>query len=168
MRLRGNREKNNSNVNTRFGWLVLFHPEFSLSLMKKMASSIGPLSFILMAMFLSSYLHVGLCQSTLDQLLPGLGQGNFLQDAQCMQKLLPCQSYMKSQTNPPETCCAPLKEMHDNNSQCLCSFFNSPSLLHSIGLSKDDLMKLPQACGIDTDLSGCSNTGGSQGENSNK
>ncbi|KAL9324427.1 hypothetical protein ACSQ67_009284 [Phaseolus vulgaris] len=135
--------------------------------MMKMASGIGPLSFLLMAIFFSSYLHVGFCQTSLEQLLPGLSQGNILQDAQCMQKLLPCQSYMKSQTSPPpDTCCAPLKEMHDNKSQCVCSFVNNPSLLRSIGSSKDDLLKLPNACGIDADFSACNSTGGSQDEGS--
>ncbi|QCD92318.1 hypothetical protein DEO72_LG5g380 [Vigna unguiculata] len=116
-------------------------------------------------MFFSSYLHVGLCQTSLDQLLPGLGQGSFLQDAQCIQKLVPCQTYLKSQTNPPpETCCAPLKELHDNKSPCICNILNKPSLLQSVGVSKDDLLKLPQACSIDTDFSSCN--GGSQGEGS--
>ncbi|BAU02683.1 hypothetical protein LR48_Vigan10g036800 [Vigna angularis] len=135
--------------------------------MKKMASNIGPLSFLFMVMFFSSYVHVGLSQTSLDQLLPGLGEGNFLQNAQCMQKLVPCQTYLKSQTDPPpETCCAPLKEMHDNKSPCLCNIVNKPSLLQSVGVSKDDLLKLPQACSIEADFSSCNDTGGSQGEDS--
>ncbi|CAJ1952102.1 unnamed protein product [Sphenostylis stenocarpa] len=131
--------------------------------MKKMGCSIAPLSFLLLAMFFSSYLHVGLCQITLDQLLPGAG---FLHDSTCMQKLIPCQSYLKSQINPSEACCAPLKELNDNNTQCICNFINNPSLFQSLGFPRDDMLKLPHSCGIETDPSRCSNTAGSQGEGS--
>ncbi|TKY44810.1 Lipid transfer protein VAS [Spatholobus suberectus] len=120
------------------------------------------LSFLLIIMF-SSYLHVGLCENSLDQLLPGLSQGAFLQDAKCMQKLLPCQEYVKSPNNPSQACCAPLKEMHENETQCLCNFINYPQLLESISVSKEDIIKLPQACGINVNLSKCK-TGGARGE----
>ncbi|XP_027357350.1 lipid transfer-like protein VAS [Abrus precatorius] len=107
----------------------------------------------------SSYLHIGLCDNpptNLDQLLPGLGQISVLQDAQCMQKMLPCQAYLSAPNNPPQTCCDPLKEMYDNKTDCLCSFLNNPQVLQSFKITKEDALKLPQACGITVDASLCS------------
>lgn len=123
------------------------------------------LSFSIIVMF-SSYLHVGLCQTSLDQLLPGLQGGSFLHDAQCVQKLLPCQEYVKTQSNPSPACCAPLKEIHENDTQCLCNFVNKPQILQSISVSKEDILKLPQACGVNVKLDKCNNTTESKGNQS--
>ncbi|KAG5037300.1 hypothetical protein AAZX31_07G098200 [Glycine max] len=117
-------------------------------------------AFFLFVMFFSASLHLGMFDTSLDQLLPGLGQGAFLQDAKCMQRLLPCQEYLKSPNNPSPACCEPLKEMQENNTQCLCNFVNSTTLFQSLGGSKDEILKLPQACGINFDPSKCNNTGG--------
>ncbi|KAK7314657.1 hypothetical protein VNO77_33184 [Canavalia gladiata] len=117
-------------------------------------------SKVLLSFFLimfSSYLQVGFCDnsSPLDQLLPGLGQSKVLQKAQCMEKLLPCQLYLKSPNNPPQTCCGPLEEIHDNEPDCLCSFFIDPQALQSFNVAKEDFMKLPEACGLKIDVSQC-------------
>ncbi|RDX72953.1 Surfeit locus protein 1, partial [Mucuna pruriens] len=119
------------------------------------------LSFLL-TLFFSSYLDVALCQNNLDQLLPNIssgGQNNFLQDAKCMQNLIPCQEYVKNPNNPPPaTCCAPLKEIHDGLTQtnCLCNFLNNPKLLDSFHTNKETMLNLPHACAIELDLSKCS------------
>ncbi|XP_020222021.1 uncharacterized protein LOC109804578 [Cajanus cajan] len=119
------------------------------------------LSFLLITLFSSSCVHVGLCQSSLDQILPGInGQGAaILQDAQCMQKLLPCQAYVKNPSNPPESCCEPLKEIHDNQKGCLCNFLKNPTFLQSVRASQEDFLKLPQACGIEINVANCNFTG---------
>ncbi|XP_061362629.1 non-specific lipid transfer protein GPI-anchored 9-like [Gastrolobium bilobum] len=109
------------------------------------------LSFFLI---LSSFIHIGF--SDLDQILPGLAQVPVLKDAQCMKKLLPCQQFLKSPNNPTPACCVPLSEMQINETDCLCTFFNNPQLLTSINVSKDDVLKLPNACGVDVDVSKCS------------
>ncbi|KAL5142849.1 Lipid transfer-like protein VAS [Glycine soja] len=151
---------------------MLFHFHFSLIMMKNMAYySNNKVFFLLVMFFSSSLLHLGMCDSaaSLDQLLPGLAQGDFLQDAKCMQRLLPCQEFLKSPNNPSPACCEPLKEMHENNTQCLCNFVNNTPLFQSLGASKDEILKLPQACGIDVELSKCNNTaagGGSSQESS--
>ncbi|XP_057446904.1 non-specific lipid transfer protein GPI-anchored 3-like isoform X2 [Lotus japonicus] len=120
------------------------------------------LSFLLII----SSVHLCLSQSNsggvnLEQLLPGLGQAAVVQDAKCMQKLLPCQPFLKSPNNPPPSCCVPLNEMATNEVDCLCSVMNNPQLLLSINVSKEDAMKLPGACDIEVDISKCNSTGAS-------
>ncbi|KAL5079470.1 hypothetical protein RYX36_007891 [Vicia faba] len=115
------------------------------------------LSFLLIN--LSSFFNPCLCDGTnvsgLDQLLPGLGQSSVLQNAQCMQKLLPCQPFLKSPGNPPPACCTPLKEMATSESDCLCNVLSNPKLFMSLDVTKEQLVKLPNACGIDVDTSKC-------------
>ena len=93
--------------------------------------------------------------SSLDQLLPSLGQSAVLMSAQCVQKLTPCQSYLKSPINVPPTCCDPLNELVANSSECLCNIINNPKLIISFDVTKDDILKLPAACGIHVDASKC-------------
>lgn len=95
----------------------------------------------------------------LDQILPGLGQ-NAIANAQCMHQLLPCQPFLKAPNDPPPTCCDPLKEMVTNSSDCLCQFINNPTMILSLEVSKDDIMKLPKACGIKVDISKCNANAG--------
>ncbi|XP_058722565.1 non-specific lipid transfer protein GPI-anchored 9-like isoform X1 [Vicia villosa] len=118
------------------------------------------LSFLLIN--LSSFVNLCLCDGTnmsdLDQLLPGLGQSAVLQNAQCMQKLLPCQPYLNSPNIPPPACCTPLKEMATTGSDCLCSVLSNPKLFVSLEVTKEQLLKLPKACGVDVDASKCNAT----------
>ncbi|OIW20146.1 hypothetical protein TanjilG_02126 [Lupinus angustifolius] len=108
----------------------------------------------------SSFIHSGFSSDpSLDQLLGGLGDISALQDAQCMQKLLPCKTALSSSTisNPSRACCNPLNEILTNDTECICSFINNPQLLVSMNINKDDLLKLPDACGLDADISMCDN-----------
>ncbi|KAI5441451.1 non-specific lipid transfer protein GPI-anchored 8 [Lathyrus oleraceus] len=111
---------------------------------------------------LSSFFNLCLCDgsnvSGLDQLLPGLGQSDVLQNAQCMQKLLPCQPYLKTPSNPPPACCTPLDEMAKGESDCLCKLLSNPKLFMSLDVTEDQLLKLPNACGIDVDTTKCNGT----------
>lgn len=128
------------------------------------------LSFFL---FFSSYFFLGFCddQDHFDQLVDSfqdtLSQGvgsDMLKDAgklvgddpkmQCMQKLLPCQPYLH-ESSPPETCCLPLKEMVENETQCLCGVLTNPGILTTFNVSEDDALKLAKACGASADESIC-------------
>ncbi|CAL0322276.1 unnamed protein product [Lupinus luteus] len=107
----------------------------------------------------SSYIHQPFSSDSndLDQLLGGLKQISALHDAQCMQKLIPCKTALNSSTinNPSPTCCIPLNEILTNDTECLCSFINNPNLLESMNVTKDDLLKLPDSCGLKADISIC-------------
>ena len=121
-----------------------------------MACSKTFLSFILLNLF--SFFNICLSDgsgSSLDQLLPGLEQSAILMDAQCMQKMIPCQPYLKNPTNIPPTCCNPLNDLVTNSSECLCNILNNPKLIGSIDVTKDEILKLPAACGIHVDASKC-------------
>ncbi|CAK8534272.1 unnamed protein product [Lathyrus sativus] len=122
-------------------------------------SKTSKIFLIFLLINLSSFFNLCLCDETkvsdLDQLLPGFGQSAVLQNAQCMQKLLPCQPFLKSPNNPPPACCTPLSEMAKEESDCLCSFLNNPKFFVSLDVTKDELMKLPNACGIDVDATKC-------------
>ncbi|XVF09433.1 hypothetical protein REPUB_Repub07fG0092300 [Reevesia pubescens] len=74
----------------------------------------------------------------------------------CMQKLMPCQPFMDS-PSPPATCCAPLKDLITQESQCLCKVFNNPELLKTVNITMDEALAVPKACGIEVDISVCKN-----------
>ncbi|XP_010245107.2 PREDICTED: lipid transfer-like protein VAS [Nelumbo nucifera] len=74
----------------------------------------------------------------------------------CLEKLLPCESYLKPPVSPPSSCCVPLKEMIKDDPNCLCSIFNDVDLLKSLNVSQSDLLELPKACGANVDISICS------------
>lgn len=86
-----------------------------------------------------------------------LNNGNAGPDMQCVQKLLPCQPYLHSPTQPPATCCMPLDEMIKNETQCLCSVIGNPAILKNLNITKDDAINLAKSCGSKADLSQCKN-----------
>ncbi|MED6162136.1 hypothetical protein PIB30_067509 [Stylosanthes scabra] len=103
----------------------------------------------------SSIIYQGYSQS-LDELLGNLGGNNAaLKEAQCMQKLVPCNKYMKDSSNVAEECCAPMRELASSDQQCLCSFFNNQDMLNSLKVSKEDALKLPNACSVHVDIATC-------------
>ncbi|XP_057760902.1 non-specific lipid transfer protein GPI-anchored 9-like [Arachis stenosperma] len=106
----------------------------------------------------SSIVHQGISQS-LEELLGGLGKNmGVVKEAQCMQKLVACNKYLKDQSNVPEECCGPLREIATSNDQeCLCAFFNNQQMLDSMQISRDDAMKLPNACSVPVEISTCNN-----------
>lgn len=126
-----------------------------------MASSKSILSILLI---FPSLFHLCLSDGgggdNISQFLDSVGtQVQSLKDAQgqaqCMQKLLPCQPFLKTLVNPPPICCNPLSEMANNGTDCLCTFLNDPKMLSTFNLSKDEVMKLPNACGVAIDVSKC-------------
>ncbi|KAK3041058.1 hypothetical protein RJ639_026855 [Escallonia herrerae] len=72
----------------------------------------------------------------------------------CASKLVPCASYMNS-TNPPSSCCDPLREAVTNELQCLCNLYETPGLLESFGINVTQALHLTAACKIPGDLSAC-------------
>lgn len=72
----------------------------------------------------------------------------------CAQELIPCADYLNS-TNPPASCCDPLKKTVANELTCLCNLFYSPGLLQSFNISVDQALKLSQRCGVTSDISNC-------------
>ncbi|KAF7813511.1 lipid transfer-like protein VAS [Senna tora] len=111
--------------------------------------------FVILSLFLifSSYFHLGLSETTLPQLSLNLAGDNM----QCIQKLLPCQPYLKPLLSgtPPATCCQPLMDMIAKDADCLCNVFNNPQMLQSMNVTKDEALELPKACGADVDVSKC-------------
>nr|XP_027122962.1 lipid transfer-like protein VAS isoform X2 [Coffea arabica] len=73
----------------------------------------------------------------------------------CVQKLLPCQPYLKDPSNPPASCCIPMKELVANDKQCLCQVFTNPVLLKSLNITQQDAMQLSKACNANADPSDC-------------
>ncbi|KAL9663689.1 hypothetical protein QQ045_019080 [Rhodiola kirilowii] len=72
----------------------------------------------------------------------------------CASNLVPCFAYMNV-TNPPESCCKPLKQTIDTQLECLCNLYNTPGLLPSFGVNVAEALTLPTRCGISGDLSAC-------------
>ena len=101
------------------------------------------------------WVFVGFCE--------GLDLGNYLEGASsgaalmpsCLQKLLPCESFLKSPDSPPASCCTPLTEMISDNPECICQVFDNSDLLKSLNVTQDQLLKLPKACGSNADISIC-------------
>jgi len=74
----------------------------------------------------------------------------------CIQKLLPCQQFLKPPASTPTAaCCLPLKEMVSGDPKCLCDVFDNPDLLKSLNVTQDDAMKLAKACAVNADISVC-------------
>lgn len=74
----------------------------------------------------------------------------------CVQKLLPCQASLVSHSNsPPPTCCVPLKQIIQDDPQCLCDVFNNPVLLKGLNITQQDALNLAKNCHATVDLSVC-------------
>uniref|UniRef100_A0A5B7BCT9 Putative lipid transfer-like protein VAS n=1 Tax=Davidia involucrata TaxID=16924 RepID=A0A5B7BCT9_DAVIN len=102
--------------------------------------------FLSLFLMISSWVIVGFCQ----------GGDSGGASMPCVQKLLPCQPYLKSLSSPPpSTCCIPLKEMISGDAKCLCEIFNNAQLLKNFNISQDDALKLPKACGTEANISAC-------------
>ncbi|XP_052170757.1 non-specific lipid transfer protein GPI-anchored 7-like [Diospyros lotus] len=73
----------------------------------------------------------------------------------CASKLAPCANSMNS-TNPPASCCDPLKEVVTKELSCLCNLYNTPGLLESLGINSTQAVLLLGSCKIPGDISACS------------
>ena len=107
---------------------------------------------------------VGLSQGVDMNGIPILGSyisspgGSSLASMPCVQKLLPCQEYLKPMAAdgpPAPSCCLPLKEMISDDSKCLCDIFNNADFFKNLNITQDDALRLPKACGANADVSVC-------------
>lgn len=72
----------------------------------------------------------------------------------CASNLVPCANYINS-TNPPASCCTPLKEAITNDLQCLCAIYEDPSVLKAFGINLTEAENLTTNCGIDSGTNQC-------------
>ncbi|KAJ7010873.1 hypothetical protein D5086_001066 [Populus alba] len=77
------------------------------------------------------------------------------QNTACASKLVPCQAYLSTTTQPPDSCCNSIKEAVANELPCLCKLYNDPNLFQSLGINVTQAVMLSQRCGVTTDLSRC-------------
>ncbi|XP_028764096.1 lipid transfer-like protein VAS [Neltuma alba] len=118
-----------------------------------MASNYSLLLLLLLAVGVSA-------DPDLNGLLNSLSHGSVtsLHDTmQCMQKLLPCKAYLNVSATepPPETCCSSLKDVVDNDFECLCRFYKDPQILPTLNITRHDALQLPKACNVRLRLSKC-------------
>nr|DAD35740.1 TPA_asm: hypothetical protein HUJ06_006380 [Nelumbo nucifera] len=118
-----------------------------------MEANQSKLSLSLILLLSSSWVMAGFSQEL------GGNRPNVPMD--CLEKLLPCESYLKPPASPPPSCCIPLKQMIKDDLNCLCSVFNDVDLLKSLNVSQSDLLEHPKACGANIDISVCSKGSGS-------
>ncbi|KAL0397281.1 UNVERIFIED_CONTAM: hypothetical protein Scaly_0176500 [Sesamum calycinum] len=74
---------------------------------------------------------------------------------QCLQKLMPCQAYLKDSPSPATSCCVPLKEIMAADGQCLCAMFEDETILKSLNVTQADFLGLAKSCGANADTSVC-------------
>lgn len=68
----------------------------------------------------------------------------------CVTKLNPCLPYVNDTTSSiPNTCCNPVKEAITNESACLCSYYNTPGMLESVGIKPSRVADLIRDCKVD-------------------
>ncbi|KAF3437817.1 hypothetical protein FNV43_RR20573 [Rhamnella rubrinervis] len=104
------------------------------------------------------WVFVGFCEGLdLSGILQGASSssGAAASMPSCLQKLLPCESFLKSPDSPPSSCCTPLTGMISDDPDCICQVFDNPDVLNSLNVTQDQLLKLPKACGSDADISIC-------------
>ncbi|MQL91909.1 hypothetical protein Taro_024527 [Colocasia esculenta] len=77
----------------------------------------------------------------------------------CVKKLLPCQAFLQEPGQTPSpTCCVPLTEALQTETQCLCSVFNNEALLKSFNVTRDAALQLLKNCKATVDLNVCNST----------
>ncbi|CAJ1928320.1 unnamed protein product [Sphenostylis stenocarpa] len=72
----------------------------------------------------------------------------------CARRLSPCIDFMNS-TNPPQTCCDPVKEVNTTQKTCFCQVALSPGMLEGIGITTAQAVQLLQSCGVDFKITNC-------------
>ncbi|XP_072986071.1 non-specific lipid transfer protein GPI-anchored 7-like [Typha latifolia] len=76
----------------------------------------------------------------------------------CGSKLVPCGNYINS-TNPPDSCCTPLKEAVKDDLPCLCAIFNSPEILKAFNIDREKGLQLAANCGVNSTNNLCGSAG---------
>ncbi|XP_054798548.1 non-specific lipid transfer protein GPI-anchored 3-like [Prosopis cineraria] len=132
------------------------------------SSNYFPIFLLLLAAFSVSSLV--LADPDLGGLLNSLSQGSVAslhESMQCMQKLLPCKTYLNVSATepPPDTCCSALQETVTDDFECLCRFYNDPQILPTLNITRHDALQLPKACNVRLRLSKCKHEASSPSPN---
>ncbi|XP_042516341.1 non-specific lipid transfer protein GPI-anchored 30-like [Macadamia integrifolia] len=73
------------------------------------------------------------------------------QDTSCLNQLVPCLNYLQRQdgSDPPKSCCDPLKSVIDSNPQCLCTMVTNSGTraAEQAGVNVTNAQELPGKCG---------------------
>ncbi|XP_043716270.1 non-specific lipid transfer protein GPI-anchored 30 [Telopea speciosissima] len=91
------------------------------------------------------------------------------QDTSCLNQLVPCLNYLQRQggsvdSNPPKSCCDPLKSVIDSNPECLCTMITNraTNAAEQAGINVTKAQDLPDKCGQTVNPIAClTNTGSS-------
>ncbi|KAA8548305.1 hypothetical protein F0562_004734 [Nyssa sinensis] len=77
-----------------------------------------------------------------------LGKG-WAQDVWCSNQLLPCLNYLNGTSDPPDSCCDPLKMVIKSNPECLCSMISikGANEAEQAGINVTEAQQLPGRCG---------------------
>ncbi|KAM7509338.1 hypothetical protein LguiA_019791 [Lonicera macranthoides] len=73
------------------------------------------------------------------------GRAQQRQDRSCINKLLPCLSYLNGTRNPPDSCCDPLKEVIKSDPECLCRMASNDGTkqAENAGINVNEAQQLP-------------------------
>ncbi|XP_027362605.1 uncharacterized protein LOC113870210 [Abrus precatorius] len=69
----------------------------------------------------------------------------------CAVELSPCIEYMNS-TNPPDTCCNPIKEIDATQKTCFCELGLTPGVLEGLGTTTAQAVQLLHSCGVNFNI----------------
>ncbi|TKY70858.1 Lipid transfer protein VAS [Spatholobus suberectus] len=72
----------------------------------------------------------------------------------CANQLSPCIDFMNS-TNPPDTCCNPIKEINATQKTCFCQLALTPGILEGLGTTTTQAVQLLHLCGVNFEISTC-------------
>ncbi|KAL1187690.1 Non-specific lipid transfer protein GPI-anchored 7 [Cardamine amara subsp. amara] len=78
---------------------------------------------------------------------------------ECVSKLIPCASDLKTTTKPSVDCCSSIKEAVEKELKCLCTIYTTPGLLSQFNVTTAQALGLSTRCNVTTDLSSCSGSG---------
>ncbi|KAL9671145.1 hypothetical protein QQ045_008711 [Rhodiola kirilowii] len=81
----------------------------------------------------------------------------------CITRLVPCLKYLNSShSDPPRTCCNPLKSVIKSYPECLCALISTrvTNQARQAGINIDRASELPGKCGQHVNPLGCLKTAG--------
>ncbi|KAM7512649.1 hypothetical protein LguiB_011524 [Lonicera macranthoides] len=89
------------------------------------------------------------------------GRAQQRQDRSCINKLLPCLSYLNGTRNPPDSCCDPLKEVIKSDPECLCRMASNDGTkqAENAGINVNEAQQLPGSCGQNVNPISCLKSG---------
>ena len=89
------------------------------------------------------------------------GRAQQQQDRSCINKLLPCLSYLNGTRNPPDSCCDPLKDVIKSDPECLCRMASNQGTkqAENAGINVNEAQQLPGRCGQHVNPISCLKSG---------